>query len=230
MEQGINSGAEPSLDEIRAGLSGREPRPAYEPRQKKSRPQKSRREYEPSGPKQPTAPPMPSLIAQQWFDLGNQHGWEFPYNVNFLALAIAERVERDKFLVAVRTKQNEHQVQRILEKMVQVWWRDYINGEVTRRNAKEMFLDEDWDDVRYYAHTSLRAAYLKKHGKRKPIKALMDEAQADFGRDLHERLKALRLNQRIEDILAQPEIDRTPLDEAARERLRSFREKHGGKK
>ena len=216
-------------DLIRAAVAGKPVGSEPPARQKPTRPKASRPERAAStGPRQPTANPMPSEVAQRWYDLGNQQGWEFPYNVNFLALAISERIEKDDFLVRVREKQGEDPVRRLLLKMVEVWWRDYINGEVTRRNAKEYFLDEDWDDVRYYAWSSLRAKYLKEHGVRKPLKALADEG--DFGRDLQERLKALRLSQQVEDILAQPEVDRTPLDETARERLRSFREKHGGKK
>jgi hypothetical protein len=150
------------IDAIRREAEGRA---AYDPSQKKKRKKRATPGRTPSKAKQPSAGLRESSWAQAWYDLAVSHGYSLPYDVNYLALALAKRVARDTEIQQILATRGAEQVDRWLHKMVERWWADYADDTVHAGNAKDLFLGEDWDDLRYYARSCLRAAYLKQHGR-----------------------------------------------------------------
>lgn len=221
--------------DIRNEINGRDSR-SYEPTPaKKVRTVRSpRREVGRS--RQPQAPEWSSMLAQVWCD--NAAGVEFdlPYDVNYFALALEKRVEQDPVLQKFLVKGKDEQVHRWVRKMIDLWWSPvdndgrggYLTGEVTARNAKDYFLGEDWNDLRDYARSCLRAAYLLEHGKAvaPPVYPNQQEYQSRL-RTLQQRADVSRYLHEIEEGGEPPEP--RELDEEDRKRLRSFVEKRRNK-
>ena len=188
---------------------------------KKSRRTQSRT---PDRVKQPEAAELPSLLAGSWFRLGEERGFRFPYNENYLALAIQRKVDADEDLQRYLESGRDDEVNRWLHKMVERWWAEYADEVVTESNAKEYFLDRDWSDLKYYARSCLRAAYLKKHGKPVP------EPEYPNQQAYRQRLKQIHQQAQVEQVAEVEESELTgQLDPEARGRLRSFREKRSKK-
>jgi hypothetical protein len=202
---------------IRREMDGK---PAYQPndrgRKKTHRQKPAGRKQEPARSKQPRASQRASVAAQDWYDRGESHGLTFPYDVNYLALALQRKVERDPKMSPLLADGNK--VDRWLAKMVANWWGHYVDGSIHGGNAKEMFLGEDWDDVRDWAHSNLRKDYVLKHGTK--VQPSINPNSATF----RDRLKEIHTEAQVQRYVdSQPEVGESPpLDETGRERLRSF--------
>ena len=223
---GAERQAEEVLDPLEIGRAA-SGRPVRDDRQrsKKARPaarRPDRGRYPERKPKV-VAPHKPSMSAEKWVAAGAALGWDFPFDANWLAHKFANRMARDERMRILTAAGREDDAFRLLDKMIEVWWRDYVNGEVTHRNAVDFFLIHDWEDLEYFAYTSLRARYLKEHGKpRRPLEQDPDKVQK-----YQEELSTLRENQRLSEYVHNlpdevPEVRR--LDENDRQRLRSWAE------
>lgn len=164
------------------------------------------------------------MLAQDWYDRGEVHGFSFPYDVNYFALALQRKIERDPEIKPFLDKGSHDQVQRWVSKMIERWWEEYADGTIHAGNAKDFFLGNDWDDLRYYARSCLRAKYLLEHGRRVPPPLYPEQ------KDYQDRLTGIRNRARINEFLRQQEQrpetpEETSLDPEGRERLRSFVEK-----
>jgi hypothetical protein len=203
-------------DDIRRQLSGK-PARGDQPPAKRQRERKQKFRDEPRT-RQPRASERSSIVAQDWYDRGTAQGFPFPYDVNYLALAIQQRVERDPEMQALLAKDEHDKVQRWLAKMVANWWDHYVDGTITASNAKEYFLGQDWDDLRDWALSNLRKDYLLRHGKR--VRPTIDAGSKEYA----ERLEGIRKRHAVERFLdTHPEDEERPeLDPEARDRLRSF--------
>lgn len=216
-----------SLDEIQSEFSS-DDRYRPQPGQQRKKPARTRSQ-EPRRNRQPLAPAQASTLGQVWYDHGVQAGFEFPYDPNYFALALQRKIDSDSEFAPYLAKGKHDQVRRWVEKMIDLWWNPvrhddqggYLTGEVTARNAKEYFLGHDWDDLRDYAKSCLRAAYLKEHGRRvdPPIYGNQQEYQ--------ERLSRVRSEQAVRTYVEHLDeaADRPEVDEGARDRLRSWRDK-----
>ena len=202
-------------EQLRRELSGKREVPAGR------KPRNRRQNRYPDRKPQPTALPLASEVAQDWFDRGNAAGFEFPFNVNYLALDIQPKIDKDQDfqrLLGLGPERHD-QVRRWMLKMSERWWAEYVNGEVTQRNAKDYFLDTDWPDVKEYARTCLRGAYLKQHGV--PVKPPEYPRQQEYRAEL----SSVGRSHRVAEILAEPSAPIVEVDEEARERLRSWRKR-----
>lgn len=174
--------------------------------------------------RQPRASERASMAAQDWYDRGASFGFSFPYDVNYFALALQRKVEADPRMSPLLADGDK--VDRWLAKMNANWWGTadseggggYVDGTITASNAKEMFLGEDWNDVRDYAHTNLRKDYLLKHGKR--VKPAVDPNSQEYRGRLEDLRRAATVRQHLQHV--EEAGDRPVLDESARGRLRSF--------
>lgn len=183
-------------------------------------------------PKTSRASERASHLAQRWYDLGEAEGFSFPYDVNYLALALQRKVEGDKEMRPLLLAGKHDQVERWVHKMIGIWWNavdedghgGYLTNEINQRNAKDYFLDTDWDDLREYALSNLRMAYLREHGRR------VSPPVYDNQQKHRERLESLRkeavVEQHLRTLEEHPELNERPeVDDDGRERLRSFVEK-----
>lgn len=213
------------MDDPSAIMREMEGRPARNGNQKPTR-QKRRGSQQPTKAKQPRASERASVAAQDWYDRGERAGFSFPYDVNYFALGLQQKVETDPRMAPLLVAGQHDRVERWLAKIVMNWWNHYVDGSVTASNAKEMFLGNDWEDVRDWAMGNLRKDYLLKHGKRvdPPIYAHQQDYQG--------RLEDLHKTAQIDRYLAsQPEeADHQPLDPEGRDRLRSFANQRRRKK
>ena len=184
--------------------------------------------------KRPQASERASILAQDWYDQGAALGFDFPYDVNYFALALQRRIEHDAEM-RVYLKHNRHdQVERWVSKMIERWYAEYVSNEIHAGNAKDFFLATDWDDLRDYSKTCLEAAWAKKHGKRKAVHRFTDDDNETGvrNREYREELDDLRKRHAVEAYLAQVAEAEAPdvqLDEEGRERLRSWRDKRRSK-
>lgn len=219
------------LDAVRREVDGKGPREEGVARKPRPRQKAARPGFQPSRKKQPQAGEQASLLAQEWYDQGNATGFDFPYDVNYFALALESRIEKDREIQKFLAKGKRDQVDRWIRKMIEVWWNPvdndgnggYLTGDVSARNAKDFFLDTDWEDCRDYARSCLRAAYLRQHGRRVPAPIYPDQ------KEYRERLDELRHRQKVETYVRQVDLDektaQARLDQNDRQRLRSFVEK-----
>lgn len=173
------------------------------------------------------------MLAQEWMDRGEAAGFHLPYDTNFFALALDARIERDPTLMEYRALPDDR-FERWVSKMIDRWWEEYafdadMPGKVTAANAKDFFLDVDWDDVRDYAFSCLRAKYLMAHGRRR---RLVTEAEtpeeSKQRRAAHDELRRLaedaRIRRAVESISTEADPPPAPTDED-RERLRAWRDR-----
>lgn len=191
-------------------------------------PQKATRKKKPSDkPRQPRAGIGPSTLGQRWYDLGEAQGFEFPYDANYFALALEKKISKDPRLQKVAGDGDK--LDRWVTKMIEVWWGTadedgrggYFTHEITPRNAKEYFLVNDWDDVRDYAHSCLRAAYLKEHGRR------VAPPEYPNQQAYQKRLEDVQKEHRIRSFVSTVDLEAEPpkVDEEGRARLRSWRDR-----
>lgn len=103
--------------------------------------------------------------------------------------------------------------------MIERWWEEYVNEEVNATNARNFFLEIDWEDLREYSRNCLIGSYLKSHGKPINPKDFETEEQAH---EHHDRLTQIRVNGLI-DILTEDDEPPPRLDSDQRERLRSWK-------
>ena len=224
-------GAPQTVDEIRRSISNKPPREYSDsrPRRRSGSKSKPRPGYPESHRKRhATASDRSSILAQQWVDAGNAAGFQFPYDVNFFALALQAKIEGDSEFQKLLRKDEHDKVERWVEKMIERWWAEYLSNEITPANAKGYFLDIDWDDLQEYARTCLRAAYLLKHGTRKQrdVVALAD------GKRFRDHMAELEAEQQVSayvDRTLSKESTALELDPKGRDRLRSWREKRSKK-
>lgn len=205
-----------SADDIYRELSGKPAAGEY--RGSKKAPRRSKPAAA-SGrpPRRPTAPPLASEVAQSWMDAAAVAGFDPPYDTNYLALAVQRRVDSDPE-IRVMLKDHPDRARRWLLKMVERWWAEYLTGEVTAHNAKEYFLSNDWIDLRNYARSCLRAAYLREHGR--SVGPAVYENQVEY----RDRLARIRLEDRL-DALTREDDTVVELDETRRSRLSSWRKR-----
>jgi hypothetical protein len=206
------TGPEWNPDAIRREMKGSssEPQP---PARKKSRRSQDRSER-----RQPLAPERWSMLAQDWYARGEAVGFSFPYDVNYLALALQRTVEADSEIRAFLAKGRHDQVDRWLAKMVERWWEDYTDEAITAKNAKEYFLEIDWDDLRDYARSCLRAKYLLEHGRR--VEPPVYPGQTEYQERLRELGRRSRVQREVEHVDA--DVEPPQVDPDSRARLRSF--------
>lgn len=215
------------VDALRREINGLDPDQDPAPR-KKPRPRGNRagnRGSQATRPKRPQAGEEASILAGKWYQTGNRFGWEFPYDENFFALALEPVLAKDDICQRLRDAGRPKDVSRLVEKMIEVWWRDYVNGEVKPSNAKEYFLVIDWEDVRDYSLNSLRAKYLKQHGR--PVPAPEYPNQQEFQARLRAQETNARLGRMLADAEDKPEV--RPVTPEERARLRAFVEKRKSK-
>jgi hypothetical protein len=215
-----------NLDDIRREF-GDTPREYSETRQRQRSRRPGRRSqpgFPPPRKKHAQASERASILGQMWVDLGTAAGFQFPYDVNYFSLALQAQIEGDSEMQAL-LQQNEHdKVERWVEKMIERWWAEYVTNEIHSGTAKDFFLRTDWDDLREYARTCLRAAYLLEHGSRRTPSTEYLAA----GRELHDRLAEMVSQDRATTYAKKTlEAEETPLelDPKGRDRLRSWREK-----
>jgi hypothetical protein len=144
---------------------------------------------------------------------------DLPYDVNYFALALQRKVENDSEMVHLLG--DGDRVDRWVAKMIERWWAEYVSNDVHARNAKEFFLDVDWDDLREYARSCLRAAYLKEHGRRVPPPEYPN--QRDFRQSLDQVENAGSVRRLVETAESDEPLVERELDGDRRERLRSWR-------
>jgi hypothetical protein len=192
-------------------------------RQRKSR----GNQPQPTKAKQPRASLRASAAAQDWYDRGEGFGFSFPYDVNYLALAIQRKVEHDPKMS--RLLADGDKVDRWLAKMSVNWWDHYVDESIHAGNAKEMFLGNDWEDVRDWAHSNLRKDYILKHGRKVDPSVNPNMASKEF-RERLEKIHSEAQVQRYLDSHPEDEGERPALDTTARDRLRSFANRRRRKK
>jgi hypothetical protein len=206
-------------------MRGDSPAPRDRPKMNRQR-QARGSQQQPAKAKQPRASERASVAAQDWYDRGEAHGLTFPYDVNYFALALQRKVERDPRMKPLLTDGDK--VDRWLAKMNANWWDHYADGMIHGGNAKEMFLGQDWDDVRDWAHSNLRKDYILKHGRRVQPSVNPNNSSVEF----RERLAAIHTEAQVQRYIeSHPEQGESPsLDETGRERLRSFANRRRRKK
>lgn len=169
----------------------------------------------------PTASPEASECAEAWMREAEARGLSQPFNVNWLALQISDRVARDKEIshrLEITKWDGRDDVRRWVLKMVQQFWRDVYEDSMPSKDLSWEFLEYWWDALRYEAFKNLRAAYLNKHGvPRKPPEPV--DHRTDEGFLERQRLRI----QEMIDTPVRPPVKR--LDERQREVLRSIRER-----
>lgn len=216
-------------DDIRRQLSGDKP---FFSDQKKSAGKKKRsasgNDRTPDKPRQPRASLEASSLGQQWYDLGTANGFEFPYDANFFALALERKISADPEFQKLIAENDRAKVDRWVTKMITLWWEEadedglggYFTNEIRPGNAKEYFLVQDWDDLRDYARSCLRAAYLKKYGRRVPMPDNPNQ------QEYRQRLEDVHREHQVHTYVRDVDLDAEPpkVDASARERLRSWRE------
>lgn len=159
------------------------------------------------------------MAAQDWYDRGVERGFTFPYDVNYLALAIQKRVESDPKMSALL--EDGDKVDRWMAKMNANWWDFYADETITASNAKDYFLGHDWEDLRDWAHGNLRKDYILKHGK--PVPPPVYPEQQAYQQRLEDLRKQAVVDAYFQRLEEEPEVEpRAPLDPEARERLRSW--------
>lgn len=174
------------------------------------------------------APAEASAVGQVWYDLGVAHGFDLPFDVNWFSHRLQERVDTDRRFQRLVKDGREDDGWRLVRKMSEVWWRDYVTSEVSRKNAADFFLRVDWTDCQEYSLSSLRAAYLRDNGKViEPTEFAKDELL-----EHRQRLRRIDDDQRFGEYYRDVDLDRTPpeLDPTRRDRLRSFVEGHRQKR
>lgn len=210
------------VDRLQREMKGLDPDAAPGPR-KRPRPTRGHQAPRPSGkPRQPQASERSSILAQRWYDAAEQMGFALPYDVNYLALALQHKIETDPEFRPYLLQGHADQVERWVAKMVERWWAEYVDTTIHARNAKDMFLGEDWDDLRYYAHSCLRAAYLVEHGTRVSTPMYPDQ------QDYHERLERTTQEAMTKRVVAETleaPSEEHQIDPEGRGRLRSFVER-----
>lgn len=222
------------VDAITREFSDKEPWSEKKPKKSKtSLARKSRPGFQPTKRKQPTAGEQASMLAQSWYDRGEAAGFHLPYDVNYFALALDARLDRDQTLTEYR-KLPDDRFERWVLKMIERWWEDYafdadMPGKVTAANAKEFFLEVDWDDVRDYAFSCLRARYLMEHGTRRRLVVEAETPEeSKERRSLHDELRRLEQDARIRRAVASIDTESDPPPpptEEDRARLKAWRDR-----
>jgi hypothetical protein len=229
-EEDINDAGEDfvpqTVDDVRKMFGDRQ-REYPDPRQRRKsrRPgQRPQPGFPPPRKKHAQASERASILGQMWVDLGNAAGFQFPYDVNYFALGLQAQIESDPEMQALLQRDEHDKVERWVEKMIERWWAEYVSNEIRSGTAKDFFLRTDWDDLREYARTCLRAAYLLENGSRKTP----SDTYLAAGRELHDRLAEMAAQDRATTYAKKTlEADQAPLelDPKGRDRLRSWREK-----
>lgn len=206
--------------------------PEFQPDRKKSRRDRHRRQTTPERPKAPTASERSSEVAQRWMDLAEGFGYRLPFNTNWLAHQISDRVVHDQRFKPFLGEGRHDDVVRWLLKMVDLFWKEYVQEGDTNATVANVFFDDAWDDVREYAFDSLRAAYLKEHGVRRPRKDWLEENPEDVAsaQELQEGLRKIRFDAWLEEAVAvskEPIPELRKLEPRHREMLKSRREQRG---
>lgn len=195
-----------------------------------SRPPRKRKhgqKYE-TRPKTPLAPAAPSEAAQRWMDHGQQRNFDFPFDANWLAHRIQERFEADPFHQRLVELGRVEDAWRLVNKQVDMWWKHYADEEINRKNAASYFLTTDWEDCRYFSHSTLRAIYLRENGR--PVEPVEQEPEAVQAH--RHRLEDIEETKRFREWVDTVDMDAEPprVDENRRDRLRSFVEGHRQKR
>lgn len=164
-----------------------------------------------------------TAVAEHWISLANAHGIEPPFNANWLALQIADKVNSDPAFREERKIQNFNGINRWLIKMCDKFWGEYVDASVPAKNVGSVFLVEAWDAVRDYAWDCLRAVYLRDHGVRLP------HPQYPGSEALHEALRQVDRERKFKKILETEErpVNTKRLDDHRMSVLKSAREKRG---
>lgn len=158
-------------------------------------------------------------VASSWIAQGNRYGWEFPYNDVWLGNLIHDRVVRDEVLAEMIIQDQIGQVMKVLAKMVDLFWRSYVDDSVSARNAHD-FLFEVWDDLRYYAISSLRAKWLKQHGVHREPHGLYEKRE---DQEMQKALQEVKTREFLENAQRESEPESGPgLDSETKDRLRSM--------
>lgn len=165
-----------------------------------------------------------TAVASKWMELGNNYGFEFPYNDVWLGNAIHDRVVTDPEIKPMLAEGMQKKVKILLDKMAELFWSDYIDDSVPAKNAHSVFLDEVWDDLRYYAMSCLTAAYLKQHG----IRRAQVEYDPKDEQEMHQAMWDARAREFVEWSWENREPPEGPvLDPEHRERIRSAAKRGG---
>lgn len=107
-------------------------------------------------------------MAQHWVDLGTAALGRRPkVNLEEFSKRLSSTIHNDpEFRKILADKDRWGYVDDLLVRMIEMFWED-LDG--TGRSASQWtFLDDQWDDLRYDAATSLRVRYLKEHGRAVP--------------------------------------------------------------
>ncbi len=139
----------------------------------------------------PTASTWISLIAEDWMSRAKDAGFEPPYNTNFLANAMEAKVSRDTWISDL----DEDRRNRLVAKMVELFWKtdwedgwSYVREGDTSSRIKDVFLNDCWNDLRQVSYDSLRAKYLKEHGRVVPRPEYLEQADTE----MHKMLRKAR--------------------------------------
>jgi hypothetical protein len=120
-------------------------------------------------------------IAEYFVVLGIDNGYESVAYPPWLSNLLAEKEAKDRLFQKVSTADAEKKegvvdrTDRLWLKMCDLYWKEYVNEDVKPRRIVFDFLDECWEDLRDYAHSCLRGAYLRKHGKWRNTMDYIDE-------------------------------------------------------
>lgn len=216
------------VDDIRRQLSGVTRTDENKTRVKRERSKKTTTRTQVTPRKQPPASERSSIVAQEWYDRAVDRGFNLPYNANYLALAIQDKIQNDprmrKFLAAGRADD----VLRWAQRMVSNWWDFYVDEDITQSNAKDYFLGNDWEDLRDWALDNLKSEYNVKHGKRIPPPLYPN--QQDYRRRLEDIDRQQAINRWLDTHPEQVSEDAPRLDPKAHERLRSWSERQKQKR
>lgn len=197
--------------------------PQYEGNSRSGRRDRPRLDRTPIKDRLPPASTASSEVAQAWVDLAEKAGYRLPFNVNFLAHRISERVVKDPRLRQMLLDGREDEVRRLVLKMVDRFWAEYVEAADTAANVANVFLDLVWGDLRDYSRDCLRAAYLLEHGK---PRERGDEDAPHYETELEKDLAALRMRAWLStNEEAEPSQEHRELDPSRGEVLRSAREK-----
>lgn len=178
----------------------------------------------------PPAKLWSSDVAESWMASASLAGFEPPYNVNYLATEIEIRASRDPHLQKLREEGREDDVHRWVAKMAELFWKtspvdgfSYVRAGDTAGKVKEIFLVDVWEDLRQYAFDSLRAAYLKEHGRVKRPPEYLPYEQTE----MHELLQKVRAQEflAMEENARETTRELHKLDERTRAVLSSAKER-----
>lgn len=209
-------------DELRREWGGKsEPRQQTRQRPRQAgKAREARRWEQEQKTKAPTASQRSSEVAQRWVDQAEAAGYHPPFNANWLAHQISTKVTKDPRMVPYLEEGRHADVQRWLDKMTDKFWDEYVDESISNRDLSSFYLDEAWEDLREYAFISLRAAYLKEHGRRVPP----PESSPYYETQVHKQLQEAKVKSWLEEnAKSEPLPDRAGQDRKAL--VRSMREK-----